>query len=73
MAYQFIYDDRFRFQLIKLSFLIMCVNSFTEIDDKNFNKISFSTIKKNFKEIAEFILKNKDDANSNAHESLFHK
>ena len=32
-----------------------------------------STIKKNFKEIVKFILKNKDNVNSNAYESLFHK
>ena len=31
------------------------------------------TIKENFKKVAEFILKNKDDANSNVHESLFYK
>ena len=51
----------------------MRANSFTKIDDRNFNKILFSTIIKNFKKIAEFILKNKDDANSSVHESLFHK
>ena len=51
----------------------MRVNSFTEINDKDFNKIFLSTIKKNFKEIAEFILKSKNDVNSNRHESLFHK
>ena len=51
----------------------MRINSFTKINDKDFNKIFLSTIKKNFKKVAEFILKNKDDANFNAHESLFHK
>ena len=51
----------------------MRVNSFTEIDNRNFNKISFSTIKKSFQKVVEFILKNKDDVNSNAHKSLFHK
>ena len=51
----------------------MRVNSFTEIDNKNFNKIFFSTIKENFKEVAEFILKSKDNVNSNAHESLSYK
>ena len=51
----------------------MRVNSFIEIDNKNFNKIFFLTIKKNFKKVAVFILKNKDDANSNAHKSLFYK
>ena len=50
----------------------MHVNSFTEIDDRNYNKIFLSMIKKNFEEIVEFISRNKDDANSNAHESLFH-
>ena len=30
-------------------------------------------IKKNFKKVAKFISKNKDDANSSAHESLFYK
>ena len=58
---------------MKFSFLIMRVNSFTKIDNKDFNKISLSTIKKYFKKIAEFILKNKDDANSNTHKSLFYK
>ena len=53
--------------------LIICVNSFTEIDDRNFKKKNFLTIKKNFKKIAEFILKSKDNANSSAHESLFYK
>ena len=51
----------------------MCANSFTEINNKNFNKILFSTIKKNFKKVAEFMSKNKNDANFSAHESLFHK
>ena len=57
----------------KVFFLNMRVNSFTKIDERNFNKKNFSTIKKNFKKIAEFILKNKDDINFNAYESLFHK
>ena len=51
----------------------MHINSFTEIDDRNFNKIFLSTIKKNFKKIVKFISRNKDDANFNAHELLFHK
>ena len=51
----------------------MRVNSFTEINDKGFNKIFFSMIKINFKKIVEFILKSKNNVNSNAHESLFHK
>ena len=51
----------------------MRINSFIEIDDRNFNKKFLLTIKKNFKKITEFILKSKDDANSNAHESLFYK
>ena len=54
-------------------FLIMRVNLFTKIDDKNFNEIFLSTIKKNFKKVAEFISRNKDDVNSNAHELLFYK
>ena len=73
IARQFICDDKFQFQLIKFFFLIMRVNSFTEINDKNFNKIFFSTIKKNFKEVIKFISKSKNDAQFNAHESLFHK
>ena len=36
----------------------MRINSFTEIDDRNFNKKKFSMIKENFKKVAEFILKN---------------
>ena len=51
----------------------MRANSFTKIDNRNFNKIFFSTIKENSKKIAEFISRNKDDTNSSAHESLFHK
>ena len=51
----------------------MRVNSFTEIDNRDFNEIFLSTIKKNFKKVAEFILRNENDANSNAHKSLFHK
>ena len=51
----------------------MFVNSFTKINDRNFNKISLSTIKIFFKKIIEFILKNKNDVNSNAHELLSHK
>ena len=51
----------------------MRANSFIEINDKNFNKIFCSTIKKNFKKVAEFILKNKDDVNSSVHESLSYK
>ena len=51
----------------------MRANSFTEIDDRNFNKKKFSTIKKHFKKIVEFISKSKDDANFNAHESFFYK
>ena len=51
----------------------MRANSFTKIDNRNFNKISFSTIKENFKKVVEFILKCKEDANSNVHESLFYK
>ena len=58
---------------MKSFFLIMRVNSFTEIDNKDFNEIFLSTIKKNFKKIAAFISRNKDDANFNAYESLFHK
>ena len=58
---------------MKFFSLIMSVNSFTEIDDKDFNKIFLSTIKKNFKKIAEFRLKSKDDANSSAYELLFYK
>ena len=30
-------------------------------------------IKENFKKVTEFILKNKNNVNSNAHESLFHE
>ena len=51
----------------------MSVNSFTEINNRNFNEIFLLTIKKKFKKIVEFILKSKDDANFNAYESLFHK
>ena len=51
----------------------MRVNSFTEIDDRNFNEVSLSTIKIFLKKIIEFISRNKNDANSNAHESLFYK
>ena len=58
---------------MKSFFLIMRVNSFTKIDDRNFNKTFLSTIKKNFNKVAEFISKSKDDANSNAYELLFHK
>ena len=58
---------------MKSFFLIMRVNSFTKIDDRNFNEISFSTMKKNFKKVTEFISRSKNDANSNAHESLFYK
>ena len=58
---------------MKSFFMIMRINSFTKIDNKNFNKIFLLTIKKNFKKIAEFILKNKDNANFNVHESLFRK
>ena len=53
--------------------LIIRVNSFTKIDDRNFNKIFLSTIKENSKKIVEFISRNKDDANSSAYESLSHK
>ena len=58
---------------MKFSFLIVRVNSFTEIDNRNFNKKLFSTIKNFFNKIVELISKSKDDANSNAHESLFYK
>ena len=58
---------------MKFFFLIMRANSFTEINDKNFNKIFLSMIKKNFKKVVELILKSKVNANSNAHESLFYK
>ena len=51
----------------------MRANSFTEINDRDFNEIFLSTIKKNFKKVVEFILRNKDDVNSNAHELLFYK
>ena len=51
----------------------MRVNSFIKINNKNFNEIFFSMIKKIFKIIVEFISKNKDDANSNAYKSLFYK
>ena len=54
-------------------FLIMRVNSFTEIDNRNCNEISLSTIKEKFKETVKFISRSKDDANFNAHESLFYK
>ena len=73
IAGQFICDNKFRFQLMKFLLSIMRVNSFIEINDRNFNKTSFSTIKKNFKEIVETILKNKDDANFSAHKLLFYK
>ena len=58
---------------MKFLFLIIRTNSFTKIDDRNFNEISFSTIKENFKEVDEFISKSKNNASSNAHESLFYK
>ena len=58
---------------MKFLSLIMRTNSFTKIDDRNFNEIFLSTIKENFKKVAEFISRSKDDANSNAHKSLFHK
>ena len=51
----------------------MRVNSFTEINNKDFNKIFFLTIKKNFKKVAEFISRSKDDVNSNTYESLIYK
>ena len=51
----------------------MRVNSFTEFNDRNFNKIFLSTIKENFKKIVKFILRIKHDVNFSAHESLFHK
>ena len=58
---------------MKFLFLIMHVNSFTKTNDRNFNEIFFSTIKKNCKKVAEFILRNKNDANSNAHKLLLYK
>ena len=51
----------------------MRANSFTKIDNKNFNKIFFLTIEENLKKVAEFISRSKDDANFNAHKSLFYK
>ena len=58
---------------MKSFFLIIRINSFTEIDKKDFNKKFFLTIKKIFKKVAEFILKSKNNVNFNAYESLFHK
>ena len=49
----------------------MRANSFTKIDDRDFNKTSLSIIKEKFKKIIKFLLKSKDDANSSAPESLF--
>ena len=73
IAHQFICDDNFRLQLMKFLFLIMRVNSFTKIDNRNFNKIFLSTIKKTFKEVVKFMSKSKNDTNFSAHESLFQK
>ena len=53
--------------------LIMRVNSFAEIDDRDFNKIFLSTIKIFFKKVTKFISRNKDDVNFIAYELLFHK
>ena len=58
---------------MKFFFLIIRVNSFTKIDNKDFNKISLSMIKKNLKKVVEFILKSKDNANFSVYESLFYK
>ena len=58
---------------MKFSFLIMRINSFIKLDNKNFNKIFLLTIKENFKKVAEFISRNKNDANSNVYELLSHK
>ena len=70
---QSLYNDRFRLQLVKFFSLIMHVNSFIKINNKNFNEIFLSTIKKSFKKVAEIISRNKNDANSNVHELLFYK
>ena len=59
---------------MKFFFSIMRINSFIKIDDKDFKKIRLSIIKRNLKKFVEFMLKkNKNDANFNKHESLFHK
>ena len=52
----------------------MRVNSFIKIDDKNFKKIRFSMIKRNFNKFVELMSKkSKNDVNFNKHESLSHK
>ena len=51
----------------------MRINSFTEIDNKDFNQRFFSMIKENFEKVVKFISRNKDVVNFSAHESLFYK
>ena len=52
----------------------MRVNSFIKIDDKNFKKVHFLMIKRNFNKFAESVSKkNKNDINFNKYKSLFHK
>ena len=59
---------------MKFFSLIMRVNSFIKIDDKNFKKIHLSMIKRNFNKFVELVSKkSKNDADFNKHKSLFHK